>query len=164
MRIIASALSIVFLVTSFDACIDFDDQKLPVTSSTGAGTFGYRVNGKVDLPREFGAYEPDTDMLVVYARGRYGNFKLTVRDTIDGIEAHKIYYFDNDKKEVRCEFDDGRCTYDENPVSGYIRFSKIDDAGHIISGVFEFSVSSPYCNKTIDITDGRFDLYTDLQF
>jgi hypothetical protein len=167
MRFIANTLSIILLITFFDACND-DNQPLPPITSTGAGTFGCIIDGKVYVP--YGYYsdpmvQTTADMIVVYGGMEDVNFTLAVHDTTDQIVEHKPYRFE-DQKGIYCKYHTWQgksdCMYDEFPVSGYITFTKIDYEKHIISGVFEFTAFSSTCNRTVTITDGRFDLRTDL--
>jgi hypothetical protein len=166
MRFIANVLSIILLITFFDACND-DNQPLPPITSTGAGTFGCLIDGKVYVPYGYHSnpmVQTTADMIVVSGSMEDVNFTLKVRDTTDEIVEHKPYRFE-DQKEIYCKYhtwqSNSNCRYDELPVSGYITFTKIDYEKHIISGVFEFTAFSPYCNAMKEITEGRFDLRSD---
>ena len=164
MRITTSVLSILVLMTSIVGCKDDDDLTLPPVTVKGANTFGCRVNGVIYVPG--GTYgdpvvDASSDRIIVYGSQQKVNFQLTVIDTLDEpIVANKAYYFNQDN--IRCVFEDLRskagCSYLETPVTGYIKFAKIDFDNHIFSGVFQFTAYSSACRKSVDITEGRFDI------
>ena len=167
-RIISNTLLLVFLVTSLLSCKDDDELTLPPVTITGAGTFGCIVDGKIYVPQGVDS-EPLVDasfeMIVVSGGQSDVNLQLIVRDTLHHpILVNQPYYFN--QKDVTCIYHlsnkASNCDYRDTPVTGYIKFARIDFEKHIISGVFEFSAYSPKCDKVINVTDGRFDIRTDL--
>jgi hypothetical protein len=165
MRFIANAILIIFLITFIDGCKD-DDPTLPPITSTGAGTFGCLIDGKVFVPRESLPWvDVTSDMIVVYKSQNGASFILKVRDLNNPIVANHTYYFKGEK-DISCMYstwsDNSSCHYEDVPVSGSITFSKINYESHVISGTFEFTAFSSDCNKSVTITEGRFDIRTDI--
>ena len=167
MRILANTLLLFYLTTFLLCCKDDDTLTLPAATSIGAGTFGCLIDGKVYVPQ--GAYsepllQPARTMIVVSGGSINVHFVLVVRDTTDVIVANRSYYFNQET--ITCAYhsliDKDDCDYRDTPVSGYIKFSKIDFESNIFSGVFEFTAYSTHCNKTTNITEGRFDMRADM--
>jgi len=167
MRIITSILFLTAIIIFIDGCKD-DDPTLPPVTATGQNTFGCIIDGNIYVPQ--GAYAgPSVDAtferIVVYGGQQKVNLQLIVVDTLHRpIVTNQAYYFN--QRDVTCVFEDARgkggCDYWETPVTGYVKFARIDFANNVISGVFEFSAFSPDCNKAVEITDGRFDIRTDM--
>lgn len=162
----ASVLSLIVLLMFGIACKDDGEPTLPKITIVGAGTFGCRIDGAIYVPKgsHSGArVQTSTTMINVLASGDMGNFSIEVRDSVNIFFEDTPYYFTTEEKGTNCRYNDGAtCRYDVSPVSGYIKFSKIDFTRNVIAGVFEFTAFSPECNKIIHITEGRFDLRTDL--
>jgi|GEM_PF-2930066 len=166
MRILANILLLFYLTSFALSCKDDDTPILPPATSVGAGTFGCRIDGQVYIPQ--GAYseplvQPDRKMIVVSGSSFDVHFVLVARDTIDAIVENRSYYFN--QQNITCEYhslkDKDDCDYRDTPVSGFIKFSKIDFVSNIFSGVFEFSAFSTDCNRAVNITEGRFDIRED---
>jgi hypothetical protein len=166
MRILANTLLLLYLTTFVLSCKDDDSLTLPPATAIGAGTFGCLIDGTVYVPQ--GAYseplvQPARKMIVVSGGSINVNFVLVVRDTTDVIVENKSYYFNQET--ITCAYhslnDKNDCDYRDTPVSGYIKFSKIDFPNNIFSGVFEFSAYSTLCSKSANITEGRFDIRAD---
>lgn len=146
------------------SCKDDDDPALPPITSSGAGTFGCMVDGVLYIPS--GSYhdayvQSTSEMIAITASGADGTFNLSVTDTTTAIVTGKEYYFDNKERSIQCSVNGLQCSGFDKPVSGFIRFSKIDYDKRVIAGVFQFTVFSQKCNRIINVTDGRFDLRTD---
>jgi hypothetical protein len=152
------------LITCGISCKDDDDSKLPPITSYGAGTFACMIDGVRYIPS--GSYhdafvQSTSDMIVITASGSQGTFNLSVADTTSEIVIGKEYYFDNKERSIQCSVNGLQCSGFDKPVSGFIRFSKIDYDKRVIAGVFQFTVFSTKCNRIINVTEGRFDLRTD---
>jgi hypothetical protein len=52
----------------------------------------------------------------------------------------------------------GGCYMTSSLYTGKVRFTKIDTVNRIISGTFQFSAIDKSSGKTLNITDGRFDV------
>lgn len=165
-RIVATALCVSLLVTCSISCKDDpDDWTLPPATSNGAGTFGCLIDGKVYIPYgEVPWVDPGVYMTVVYASSEGHSFALMVRDKKDGIVENKRYYFEGGE-DVKLSYTTispaAYCFYEDPPVTGSIMFSRVDFEAHVISGTFEFTAYSDGCNKSVTVTEGRFDLRTD---
>jgi hypothetical protein len=165
---IANSLLLVLVVTCIVSCKDDDEPALPPITVTGANTFGCLIDGEVYVPQGVDSaplVDAGVDMIVVSGGQRGVNLQLVVRDTtMHFIFENQAYHFNQEN--ITCVYDVFNnkvdCDYRDTPVSGYIKFSRIDFAKHIVAGVFEFSVYSAKCDKMINITDGRFDLRTDM--
>ena len=54
----------------------------------------------------------------------------------------------------------GGCYMTSSLYTGKVRFTRIDSVNRIVSGTFQFSAIDKNSGKTINITDGRFDVNT----
>jgi hypothetical protein len=54
----------------------------------------------------------------------------------------------------------GGCYMTSSLYTGKVRFTRIDTVNRIVSGTFEFSAIDNNTGKTINVTDGRFDVLT----
>lgn len=144
-----------FIVSS---CSDDNDKasnsvdQLPPATQTGANTFGCLINGKPFVIKNT-SYQ-----VAIYQGGllQFGaqgmtmkiNDPFSINNQID-LTGKARYIVNPD--EVSCYYDFEHC------FGGNVKFTRIDQVNHIISGTFEFSTVNDDC-ETIHITNGRFDL------
>jgi hypothetical protein len=168
-----------------DACPDGDKAcelaKLPPLTTEGKGTFGCLVNGKAWLPQEvdlspkltsiyydeeqayfLGANYNDNDNESTSVAFNVVNFKLLTRKYT--LETYKVdtlsesiysYCWDNDG----CN----RISYYTNEnQTGFFNVQYVDSARQIISGTFNFNAEATN-GETVCVTDGRFDMWFEVQ-
>jgi hypothetical protein len=145
---------------------------LPPATQIGANTFGCLVNGVPWVPQGFGG---TSNLSIDYDPGfNNGIFNIVakkitadentqiivgIRDSLNYVENAKSYnltreglygsyYFKS------CRLFSGDST--TNIIFGSMTIEKLDRQRRIISGSFDFSFTSNYCD-TVTITKGRFD-------
>lgn len=126
--------------------------QLPPETQTGANTFGCLINGVPFIVKN------TSHQVAIYQQGhlQFGgggvsmrvNEPFSINNQIDLIG--KARYIVN-PDEVSCYYDF------EDAYKGFVKFTKIDQVNHILSGTFEFSTVTEDCD-TIRITNGRFDM------
>jgi hypothetical protein len=157
-----------FLFSCLFSCKDDDNPTLPAATRKGLNTFGCKVNGKVMV---WGGYYGALNAEVHesgYAWLSFGNSntKQVLNMVIDRedqpLEEGVRYAFD-DSERARCWYNVYRiesesCMYASAPVSGGITFTEINWEYRIVSGIFDFEVYSDECDKSVSVTEGRFDI------
>jgi hypothetical protein len=143
---------------------------LPPITTTGAGTFGCKINGEVFLHTP----KPFDDHITVYYDDFRDYFYLNATESIGGqynrtmhlyvheILSEGIYQFHdlnytsyNDSCMTIFGLDKDQLLLDELNQMEIIHF---DPEARIISGIFQFTVVSEVCQDTFRITEGRFDM------
>jgi hypothetical protein len=170
----------VFLSLAFVAsCKKGNDSpvdKLPSATMTGADTFGCLINGEAWLPHTGAFWDPALNayyaqwptgewQLFISARkiipnkGIHQEFGITVwepklgENTIPPIEG---IFLDFEKR-------GGNRLYSLDTLSPHLMtITKLDLANFIASGTFTFTAINDDCTDTIRVTDGRFDIDTQL--
>ena len=140
-----------------------DLEKLPPATMSGQNTFGCLVNGKAFIPLT------SIDLQAIFQQGQlqfgaqvYGDDfdQIIYMNLTDPLVENQVYIFEGET--YHCSYtkrvENAVCNYEpEDVVEGHVLFTNIDRINWIISGTFEFSITSPDCD-TVYITDGRFDL------
>jgi len=151
-----------------------EEPQLPPETTTGAMTFGCKVNGKVFVPKD-GRGRPG--LFVQYVNlgsGPGGGWYLNIpaldwkpnppdnvnisTDSLLVIEG-ATYPFKYRKKGFPGAFYANGPLYaalDNN--SGILKIKKFDSLYRIISGTFFFTGTDNSTGKTVNITEGRFDI------
>lgn len=150
------------------SCKDDDDPELPAPTKRGLNTFGCLVNKKVMVPGgHYGRLSAevsqsgfvwitsgssDTDEVVdILIKRDNVPIETGVRYEFDNVTGISCFYNNfHDKKET--------CMYRDVPVKGGITFTEINWEYQIIAGTFDFEVYSDECDKSVSITEGRFDI------
>lgn len=147
-------------------------QKLPAITQGGLNTFGCLINGKAFVPGGGGIL---SNTLSVQYDPTFQGGKLSIGVTnymnasnsifveIGGdsihlagtytLSLHSKYTVGYDNTQLNCNF----FTYYDTPISGTLIINRFDTITHVISGTFNFKVSTSSCG-IIDCTDGRFDV------
>lgn len=154
------------IITTFSCCNKNDDDQptnpidqLPPATQTGAGTFGFLVNGEpanvTNTSQQTAIYQGNG---VQFGAGGIG---IVVLDPLEigvnyqfmdvGQGQARARYFIDPNPQLGCHY-----VYNDT-YQGSVRFTKIDTVNFIISGTFEFSTVTDDC-ENINITNGRFDL------
>lgn len=143
--------------------------QLPLETQTGAGTFGCKINGKIDTANyadNFGAY-------AVYEyinnRGYYtqivgfkkNNWYIFLKADSLKLNQNQYYNFYNYHKigAVKAVCTLGSYTFfTDSLLQGTLYISKLDTAYQIISGTFWFDAIDTVTGEKVNVRDGRFDL------
>jgi hypothetical protein len=148
--------------------------KLPPVTQIGAQTIGCLVNGKAFV---------DNSSLNNFYQFVDGEFYLVINwdeNTQSGFKDGQISlskiniqegqtYILNISDFLEDDFVGGNGTYSTNiggitqyetnsEITGQIHFTRFDTQNFIMSGTFEFEAKDIFSEKTISITNGRFDL------
>ena len=147
---------------------------LPPITTTGANTFGCYVDGKLWLP--FGGVTyPDlvgtygSGHIYIYAdrnhinevnstftieinKGVYakGMYNLSFKNSLEGNSWYAYYIYNG--------LPDSNRYFVDTVNTGTLNLLRLDTISFIMSGTFQFNGYNKYLNKTVKITDGRFDI------
>jgi hypothetical protein len=151
-------------------------ESLPPITTNGANTFGCKVDGKVWLP--YGGFNlkaitvnggiiATSSAIQIFTcnrkNGAMSDLDITLNNVFD-TGTYKIY----NKLDEGLLYSDGNSSYEPFDTFGIVHISRCDTVQKIISGTFSFTATdkmggSPDSNKTVKITDGRFDLHYPLK-
>ena len=176
-------LAILFLAMLLGSCEDNHttnptqnkppaEEQLPPITTTGAGTFGCKVNGKVWVaksnktgwPPTYASISKQNNWLV-----RIAGFIL--KDNTEDLTINLTYYNKNMDNYPLYLRDDGYNSglyinvitnsfwRTDSLTGGEITLTRFDTVSQIISGTFYFDCINKETNDTIHITDGRFDMH-----
>jgi hypothetical protein len=162
-------LLILLSLTSVKCSKQSQEDQLPPITTTGANTFGCKVDGKVWLP--YGAWNINAltvneniknysiNGVQIYASNRKNQALSDVDITLKGINVignYKIYNYLN----TGLLYSDGSISYEPFDTFGIVNISRFDTTAKIISGTFSFIGYTDHTHtKQVSITDGRFDLH-----
>ncbi len=143
-----------------------EDDELPPITMEGKHTFGCMVNGKLwqprgsfNVPRVTADYSART-LLAIRSNSRDAIFIFYVDAPILVDHTYSLA----DTSQTRVYYTEGLdgekvCHYEAQDVTqGNLIFSRFDETNSVLSGTFEFNSISIDCNRTINVTDGRFDI------
>lgn len=149
-----------------------EEPKLPPETTTGAMTFGCKVNGKVFVPRD-GRGKPGLFVQYVYlGEGPGGGWYLGIPATNwrpNPPEAIRIatdslflkegitYQFKDLKGSPQAFYDKGE-SFIVLDNDGHIHITKHDLQDRILSGTFFFTATNKSTREKVEITEGRFDI------
>ncbi|MBN8788474.1 MAG: hypothetical protein J0I84_15400 [Terrimonas sp.] len=149
-----------------------DRFELPPETTTGANTFGCKVNGKVFVPRS-GNGRPGLFCQYVYlGEGEGGGWFLNI-PAVDWkaspneivsiatdsllIEEGVTYEFKNQKGYPQAFYFKSEKYLKRDTASGKLHITKQDRNNRILSGTFEF-VGTNNTGESVNVTEGRFDI------
>ena len=150
-------------------------EKLPPATQTGAQTIGCLVNGKAFFDNSSfnnfyqfidGEYylviNWDSDNSSGYKDGQLAISKTNIQEGQTYI-LNKSSYTDGDYTGAGATFvstlSEFYGQYETNSnYTGQIHFTRFDTVNFIMSGTFEFQAKDILSEKTISVTNGRFDL------
>ncbi|MBX3257964.1 MAG: hypothetical protein KF862_27785 [Chitinophagaceae bacterium] len=147
-----------------------DHFELPPETTTGANTFGCKVNGKVFVPRD-GNGQPGLYCQYVYlGEGEGGGWFLNIPAidwrSDDGVgiatdslqvEEGVTYDFKNQKGFPQAFYFKSEKYLKRDTASGKLYITKHDKYNRILSGTFEF-VGTNNSGQSVNVTEGRFDI------
>ncbi|MES2560373.1 MAG: DUF6252 family protein [Bacteroidota bacterium] len=148
------------------------EEQLPPITTTGAGTFGCRVNGKVWVAKSnktgwsstYASISRNNDLLVHIS----GNILLdNSRDDLinltffyDSSNYYPLYLRkDNVPAGKYTDILANKFWRTDSLIGGGVTISKLDTLTQIISGIFQFSCIQKETQDTLHITEGRFDMH-----
>lgn len=146
-----------------------EEPQLPPITTTGAMTFGCKINGKVFVPRDGrgkpGLYCQYVNLGTDSGGGWYLNIPATdwrpnppkgVNIETDSllVEQGTSYIFKKLKGNPHAFYDNGE-VFD---ASGELTILKFDQTNRILSGTFFFTGTNASTGQTVEVTDGRFDI------
>jgi hypothetical protein len=147
--------------------------ELPPETTTGAMTFGCKIDGRVFVPRD---YYTRTGLYVQYVNlgsGKGGGYFLNipatdwaskeidaVRITTDSllVQEGKTYSFRTSKGNPHAEYDSGPIYKKLDQDDGQLTITRFDPAQGILSGRFNFVGTNKATGQQVHVTDGRFDV------
>lgn len=174
-KLLSAAVLVITLFT-FSQCkkSKTEEPQLPPETTTGAMTFGCKVNGKVFVPKDSrgrpGLYVQYVNLGPSAGGGWFLNIPATnwVPSTPEGVGIGtdsllvvegSIYPFKYRKKGYpNANYYNGPQyeTLDNN--SGELKIIKFDQINRILSGTFFFTGTDNSNGQTVNITEGRFDI------
>ncbi len=168
-----SLLLLLTTVFTFSQCKkNKDTPQLPPETTTGAMTFGCKINGEVFVPRDGRGKSGLFVQYVNLGSGPGGGWHLNIpaidwqsssplkslhieTDSLLLIEG--MNYSFNSLKGFPFAFYDATNTYLASNDSGSLFIKKHDQIAHILSGTFSFKGTNS-TGQTVDITEGLFDI------
>ena len=153
----------------FIAC----DDDLPEPTQNGANTFGCLINGEPWTPEVDGFNEVAIDALFyLNSDGSAGLSILSIKDVnLDDRQSMRLDFFsENFEINSKYSFTDGIEWRDDQLAGNCVRIeldtnlhneiyiTHLNTADNIISGTFNLTYREDECDKTIEITEGRFDV------
>lgn len=152
---------------------DDNAPQLPPETTSGADTFGCKIDGQVFVPRD-GRGKPGMYAMeyVNLGAGRGGGYYLNL-GVVDWhalnsigintdsllVEAGKTYPFKSGKGNAQTDVIYGDGSYnklDNDP--GQLIITRFDLTQRILSGSFDFVATDKSTGRQIHVTDGRFDI------
>lgn len=169
--------TLVIILFSFSQCKKKQQEpELPPETTTGAMTFGCKINGKVFVPRD-GRGKPGLYVQYVNLGTRPGggwhlNIPAYNYSTNKGvsIETDSLFLVEGMTYQFKTTIGTANAFYRENTSNGGVKvypkldnetgsltITKHDQVQRILAGTFSF-VGSDGNNTKINITEGRFDI------
>ncbi len=172
-KLLLAAVSVI-TVFSFSQCKKnkTEEPQLPPETTTGAMTFGCKVNGKIFVPKDGrekpGLYVQYVNLGAGVGGGWFLNIPATnwVPSTPEGVNIETdsllvsegmTYAFKNQKGSPRAFYDIG-ASYVALDNDGFLKITKFDQSNRILSGTFSFIGTNTANGEKLNITDGRFDI------
>ena len=179
-------LSCYILLLAFTSCSSCKKEvdALPPETQTGANTFGCLIDGKAYIPQKnsgFGAVDPvragyltalppvffnNTNVLVI-TRGGGASFTIFLRN-VNKIGAYPLNFDTSPYPQESYPQNYASCStssgfYTTTTIhTGVVEITRADTIGGFVSGRFSFTGLDRTTNKTIQVTEGRFDCKTGL--
>jgi len=174
------AWSLVVLLFTFSQCKKnkTEEPQLPPETTTGAMTFGCKVNGQIFLPKDGngrpGLFVQYVNLGNVPDGGWHLNIPAYNYSTKKGvsIETDSLLLVEGMTYQFKTTIGTANAFYRENTSdggvsvypkfdndSGSIFISKFDQLNRILSGTFSFIGTNATTGLTVNITEGRFDIH-----
>lgn len=166
--------SLIFVVCSASQCKKkTEEPQLPPITTTGAMTFGCKINGKVFVPQD-GRGKPGLFCQYVnLGNGEGGGWYLNipaidwkpnptegVSITTDSLllQEGTTYRFENSKGTAQAFYAKSIEYTKIDNDSGELTILKFDQTNRILAGTFFFTGTNASTGQTVEVTDGRFDI------
>jgi len=165
---------LIFLTLTTPQCIKITrGPQLPPITTWGANTFGCLVNGNVWLPYSYlqgginyalwvggaipGSYYKNQTISITA-----NNTKTSPTSTFDivifNLKDTGTYEIQNTLSDG-LTYSDGTIDYAPVDTFGTVKILRLDTIADIVSGTFSFRGTNTQFNKTVNITNGRFDVH-----
>lgn len=150
-------LCLLFLGACKDRLIEIKEPTLPLETQTGARTFGCFVDGKLYVPK--GGSSPGRH--AISTNIQFDILNLKTDNGSDGINISTSGL--NGTGDYSIASNNGFANYiigsnNYESTVGTLTITKYDKISRIISGRFFFSAKDPKTGKTVNVTEGRFDV------
>lgn len=147
--------------------------QLPAETTSGAMTFGCKIDGRVFVPRNYYTHDGLYVQYVNLGPGKGGGYFLNipatdwaakptqaVRISTDSllVQEGKTYPFRTSKGSAQAEYHATTDYPKLNPDDGELTITRFDPARGIISGRFNFVGTDKSTGRQVRVTDGRFDV------
>ena len=147
--------------------------QLPPETTTGAMTFGCKVDGRVFVPRngrgQLGIFVQYVDLGLGKGGGYYLNIPATnwqpnpvegLSITTDSllVKEGEKYAFKNGKGNAHAFYELGTVYQKRDQDPGELTITRFDPAQGIISGRFAFVGTNAATGQQVRVTEGRFDV------
>ena len=176
------AATLLLLLFTFSKCKkNKDAPQLPPETTTGAMTFGCKIDGRVFVPRDGrgkpGLYVQYVNLGTGPGGGWYLNIPATnwIPSTPEGVNIETDSLLVEEGMNYEFKYDEANNSKIKgtafsgygNGISGYIktnsdtgslRIVKFDKINRILSGTFSYSATDLSNGTKIHITEGRFDI------
>lgn len=164
-------LSAILFLFCFSRCKkDNEEPQLPPETTTGAMTFGCKINGKVFVPKD-GNGHAGLFCQYIYINGGW-NLNIPAFDwksssvplvsiTTDSllVTEGETYPFKNSKGFAKAFYSDNSGMYKKlDSDTGNLFISKFDPINRILSGTFFFIGTNTSTGQQASVTEGRFDI------
>jgi len=153
------------LITTFSCSKD----GLTKATQKGANTFSCKVNGKIFKPVYVGGLFNSSPVLSVRNNAQFG-FSISAdnQETSESVSLENPYIQKTGVYKLQANhpnrgvytgsiIDPGGYTTDSSYV-GELTITRCDNANDIYSGTFYFTAKDPNTGRTINVTEGRFDV------
>lgn len=166
------SMILIAMLISISSC-DSDDDKctgidcLPPITETGAGTFGFLVNGEpfVDKSGQFNCFYQLVDgeyFFSISSTNEISNIsQIRLSSNMKEIQTNTVFELNaNATNEFYAEVNflsvNGDFTTNSS-MDGRIMFHEFNNNSNIVSATFEFEIYIPETQEVIIFSDGRFD-------
>ncbi|RZK26909.1 MAG: hypothetical protein EOO63_14140 [Hymenobacter sp.] len=136
---------------------------LPPVTQAGLNTIGFRVDGTVWLPKgsfNFPAYKAHYSGHTFWISsnrlvdGELTSFGIFIRP-VAGTGSYDL----QERSGIGAHYSTADDMYNVlQPSAGSVQITRLDSVQRIVAGTFAGTLVSPTSGKTINITEGRFDL------
>ncbi len=168
-----TALMLLLLLTNSQCKKKTEEPQLPPVTTTGAMTFGCKINGKVFVPKDGRGKPGLICQYVNLGTGEGGGWYLNIPATDwkpnppEGVnvgtdsllvEEGATYTFKTQQKGSASAFYQNGLEYNSTDNSGELKITRFDQTNRILSGTFFFTGTNASTGEKVEVTDGRFDI------
>ncbi len=168
-----TTLMLLLLLTNSQCKKHNEEPQLPPLTTTGAMTFGCKINGKVFVPKDGRGKPGLICQYVNLGTGEGGGWYLNIPATDwkpnppEGVnietdsllvEEGRSYEFKQTKGSPQAFYDKGEVFPAVNNNSGKLKITRFDQTNRIVSGTFFFTGTNAFTGEKVEVTDGRFDI------